>query len=75
MKQILDKLSCFYNHAMTKFKTLIGVLYAFCKQPDILDYMAKLLEKDKFSSNNIENVSNQKYHYRDFYTCRPINYI
>lgn len=57
IEQMLDKLGSFCNHIITKIRTLIGVYYAFCRWPDTLNYIAKLLKKDKFLYGNIENMS------------------
>ena len=63
---MLDKLGSFRSHAMTEIRTLVGIHYAFCRRPNISDYVAELLEKDKFLCDNIENMSNEKHHHRGF---------
>lgn len=73
-EQILDKLSSFRSHATTKICTLISAYYVFYRRPDTLDYIAKLLKKDKFFYNNIENMDNQS-HYHKSFAYRLTNYI
>lgn len=73
-KQTLDKLSSFCSNIITKIQILVGAYYAFCKYLDILDYVAKLLKKDKFFYNNIKIVSNKRHHYKDF-AYKLTNYI
>lgn len=71
---MLDKLDSLYSYAITKIQTLVSAYHTFCKKPDILDYFAKLLEKNKFLYNDIKNVSNKRHYYRGF-VCRLTNYI
>ena len=71
---MLDKLGSFRSHAMTKIRTLVGAHYVFCKRPDTLDYVAELLEKDKFLYDDIKNVSNERHHHKGF-AYRLTNYI
>lgn len=75
IEQILDKLDSFCNHTMTEIQILFDAYYAFFRQIDSTDNVIKLLEKDKFLFNNIENMSNKKHHYRSFNTYKLINYI
>lgn len=72
---MLDKLINFHSHAKKKIRILISAYYMFCKQSDILNYIIKLLEKDRFFYNNIKNISNQRYYYRSFHAYGLINYI
>lgn len=71
---MLDKLGSFRSHAMTEIRTLVGAHYAFCRRPDTSDYVAELLENDKFLCDDIENVSNERHHHRGF-ACGLTNYI
>lgn len=64
----------FCNHTIIKIWSLICNHYAFCKWLNTLDYIAKLLKKENFFGNNIENMSNQSYYYRSF-TYRLTNYF
>lgn len=57
---MLDRLNGFCNHAITDIKILVDAHYAFCRQPDISNYVMDLLYKDKFSCDDIEEVSNKK---------------
>ena len=66
---MLNKLDSFRSHAITKICTLVGAYYVFYRWPDTLDYVAKLLKKDKFFYDNIENMSNQRRY------CRKSTYI
>lgn len=59
---------------MTEIETLVGVYYTFCNWPNNSDYVAGLLETNKFFFNDIENVSSQR-HCEGFYTCKLTNYI
>ena len=43
---------------MTDIRTLVGAHYAFCSWSDTSSYVTDLLYKDKFLSDDIENVSN-----------------
>lgn len=61
---MLNKLNNFHSYTMTKIYILVDTYYAFCKRLDNLDYIAKLLEKNKFFCDNIENMNNQKHYYR-----------
>lgn len=71
---MLNKSNSFCSYTMTKILILISTYYAFCRQPNILDYIADLLKKDKIFYNNIKNISNKRYYHRDFaYKLR--NYI
>lgn len=54
---MLDKLDNFHSYTMTKIRKLVGIYYEFYRRPDTLDYVAKLLEKDKFFYDDIKNVS------------------
>ena len=63
---MLDKLGSFCSHAMTKIWILVDTYYLFYMRPNILDYIAKLLEKDKFLCYKIENIGNQRHYYRSF---------
>lgn len=74
IKEMLDKLDNFCSYAMTRIQILINAHHIFCKQLDFSNYIAKLLEKDKFHYNNFENVSNQRHYYRSF-AYGLINYI
>lgn len=38
--------------------TKIDIYYLFCNWLDILDYIIKLLKKNKFFYNKIKNISN-----------------
>lgn len=55
---MVDKVCSFYNYAIMKIQMLVGTYYVFYRRPDILDYDAKLLKKNKFFCNDIENMSN-----------------
>lgn len=57
-KKILDKLGSFCNNAITEIWILVSVYYIFYKRSDFLNYVTKLLEKNKFLCNHIENISN-----------------
>ena len=63
---MLNKLSSFCSHATTKIQILVGAHYAFCRQLYTLDYIAKLLENNKFFYDDIENVNNEKHYHRGF---------
>ena len=71
---MLDKLGSFHSLAMIKIWKLVDAHYTFCRRPDTLDYIAELLEKDKFLCDNIKNVSNQRHHCRSS-AYRLTNYI
>ena len=71
---MLDKLSSFRSYAMTEIQILVGAHYPFCRRPDTSGYVAELLENDKFLCDDIENVSNERHHYRGF-ACGLTNYI
>lgn len=60
---MLDKLGSFYSYTITKIQIFINDNYAFYRLPNILDYVAKLLKKDKFFYNNMKNISNKKRHH------------
>ena len=60
---MLGKFDSFYNYKITKIQTLIGTHYEFYKKLDILNYVAKLLKKNKFLFDIIKNISNQSYYY------------
>lgn len=60
---------------MTEIQTLVGAYYMFCKQPDTLDYIVELLEKNKFLCDDIKNVSNQNLYYKSFHAYELTNYI
>ena len=63
---MLDKLGSFRSHAITEIQTLVGAQHAFCRWADTSDYIAELLENDKFLCDDIENVSNKRHHHRGF---------
>lgn len=72
---MLDKLDSFHSLAIIEIQILISIYHIFYRWLDTSDYVAKLLEKDKFFYNNIENMSNPRYHYTSFYVCGLPNYI
>lgn len=72
---MLDKLGSLCSYIITNIWLLVDFYYVFCKRPDILDYIAKLLKKEIFFYNNIKNMSNQKYDYRGFYAYKLTSYI
>ncbi len=43
---------------MSEIRNLVGLHYAFCRQPDTSAYVTDLLYKDKYLCDNIENVGN-----------------
>lgn len=55
---MLDKLNSFRNYFITQSQILVDTDYVFRKQPNTSNYIAKMLKKDKFLSDNIQNMSN-----------------
>lgn len=53
---MLDRLVSFKSHFISEIWTLVGSNYAFCWQSNTSTYVAKLLEKNKYLCDNIENM-------------------
>ena len=47
---------------MTEIRILVGAYYTFSRRPNTSDYIAELLEEDKFFCDDIQNVGNQRHH-------------
>lgn len=71
---MLNKLDSFCSYAIIKIRILINAHYAFFRQPNIFDYVVRLLKNDKFLYDKFEKMTNEKYYYKDF-IYRLIYYI
>lgn len=71
---MLNKLYSFHSYVIIKIQTFIDVYYIFYKYLNILGYITKLLKKNRFFYDNIENKNNTRNYHRDF-VYKLTNYI